>query len=58
VTRGETDRTRILAEVGQAQRLAAVNQDAEDAAAAREIADRSLRLLVDADGDELLQRRR
>ena len=55
MARREPDRAWILAEVAQPQRLAVADQHAEDAAAARQVADRRLRLVVDADGDELLE---
>ena len=57
MARREADRARILGDVGEAQRLPVADQDAEDPAAARQITDRRARLLVDADGDELLEPR-
>jgi hypothetical protein len=54
--RWEPDRARILAEVRQAQRPCLANQDTEDAAAARQVADRRPHLLVDSRGDETLER--
>ena len=46
------------ADVGEAQRPRVVDQHAEDAAAAREVADRRVRRGVDAAREEALQRRR
>jgi hypothetical protein len=51
----KADRARILGDVREAQRLPLADQHAEDPTAAREVADRRARLLVDADGDELLE---
>ncbi len=45
----------MAADVGQAQRPRLLDQQAEHAAAARQVADRPPRLLVDAVGDEALQ---
>jgi hypothetical protein len=56
MVRGEADRPRILREVVEAQRLRVLDQRAEDAAAARGIADRGLGLRVDAGDDEPLER--
>src|SRR5215218_9954585 len=56
MVRGEADRTRILREVVEAQRLRVVDQRAEYAAAVRRVADRSLGLRVDAGDDEPLER--
>ena len=56
MVRGEADRARILCEIVETQGLRILDQRAEDPAAARRIADGSLRLLVDAGDDELLER--
>ena len=47
MVRREADRARILAEVVQPQRLRVADQDAEDPPAARQLADRRVRLGVD-----------
>ena len=44
-------------EIVQPQRLRVADQDAEDPAAARQVADRGVRLGVDSGGDEALERR-
>ena len=51
----EADRARVLGQVVQAQRLRVADQHAEDAAPARQVADRRVRLRVDAGGDEALE---
>ena len=43
----------MLGEVGQAQRLGVGDQQAEDAVTLGQVADRTARVVVDADGDEL-----
>ena len=45
----------MRADVVKPQRRRFLDQDAEDAAAAREVADRAVRLFVDADGEELFE---
>ena len=45
----------MRADVRDAQRLRAVDEDAEDAASARQVADRAVRLVVDAARDEALE---
>ena len=45
----------MVADLGQAQRARLLDQQAEHAAPARQVADRPPRLLVDAVGDEALQ---
>ena len=45
----------MRADVVEPQRARVVDQDAEHAAAARQVADRPVRLLVDADGEEALE---
>ena len=56
MVRGEADRARILRKVVEAQRLRVLDQRAEDPAATRKVADRGLRLRIDARDDELLER--
>ena len=51
----EADRARVVAEVVEAQRLGVMDQDAEDAAPVRQLADRFVLLAVDAGGDEALE---
>jgi hypothetical protein len=53
----KTDRARVLAEIVEPQRYGLVDQNAEDAAAARRIADRCPSLVVDARGEEPLEPR-
>ena len=48
---------RVLADVGEAQRPRVVDEHAEHAAAARQVADRRVRLGVDAAGEEALEAR-
>ena len=48
MVRREADRARVVAEVVQAQRVRVADQHAEDAAAAGQVADRRVRLVVDA----------
>ena len=55
VVRREADRARILGDVVQAQRLRLADEHAEDAAPARQVADRGMGLLVDAGGEEPLE---
>jgi hypothetical protein len=45
----------VRADIGQPQRARLADEDAEHAAAPREIADRTVRLLVDADCEEALE---
>ena len=45
----------MAAHVGQPQRLGILDEHAEDATAVRQVADRAVRLLVDALGDEVLE---
>ena len=56
MVRREADRARIVGEVVEAQRLGVVDQRAEDATASWELADRILRLGIDAGDDEPLER--
>ena len=56
VALGEAVALRVLADVGEAQRLWIADQHAEHAAAARQLADRLARLLVDPEGQEALER--
>ena len=56
MTRREPDRAGIFSEVCEPQRPRLADEDAEDPAPARKVADRRLRLFVDAGGDEALQR--
>ena len=53
----EADRPGIVTQMGEAQGLSAVDQHAQNASPAREVADQPLALVVDADGDELFERR-
>ena len=55
VAGGEAVGARVVADVGEAQRPRLLDQQAEHAAPARQVADRAPRLLVDAVGDEALQ---
>ena len=55
MTRREADGARVVAEMRQPERRGFANQDAEDPAAARKIADRRSRLFVDAGRDEALE---
>ncbi len=52
----EADRARIVREVVQSQRPGFADQDAEDAAPARKVTDRRVRLRVDPGGQEALER--
>ena len=56
VTLGEAVAARVFADVAQPQRLRLPDQDAEYASAARQIADRRARLLIDPERQELLER--
>jgi len=56
VVRRKADRPRIRMQIVQAQRLRVADEDAEDAAAVRKIADRRARLVVEPSRDEALQR--
>jgi hypothetical protein len=51
----KSDRARILGDVVQPQRRGLSNQDAQDPAAARQLADRRVRLGVDAGREEALE---
>jgi hypothetical protein len=53
--RREADGARILRDVVQLQRRRVADEDTEDAAPARQVADRAVRLLVDAGGDEAFE---
>ncbi len=55
VAGGEAVGAGVATDLGQAQRARLLDQQAEHAAAARQVADRAARLLVDAVGDEALQ---
>ena len=57
MVRWKADRARILAQVVQAQGLRLADQDAENAAPTREVADRRMRLGVDAGRQEALELR-
>ena len=52
---GEADRTRICRQVRQAERFCVSDEDAEDAAPARQLADCRMRLGVDADRHKALE---
>ena len=53
--RREPDGARILAEIGQPQRLCVADQHPQDAAPTREVADQSAALIVDPGRDELAE---
>ena len=55
VVAGESDRARVLGDLVQPQRLRVPDQHAEDAAPARQLADRRVGLGVDPRGEEALQ---
>ena len=55
VAEREAVRARVVGDVVQPQRPGVLDQHAEDAAAARQVADRGVLRLVDADAEESLQ---
>ena len=52
---GKPDRARIVGDVVQPERPRLADEDAQQAASSRQVADRSVRLLVDARGEEPLE---